>query len=860
MKAEDGRPAELTPMLQHYRDVKAEHPGTLVLYRLGDFYELFFEDAVRGAELLNITLTTRDGVVPMCGIPHHALEGYLARLVSAGERVAICEQMEDPKQAKGLVRREVVRIVTPGTLTEERILEGKRNNYLVAVSRWGGSWGLAAADLSTGEFRYTSLEGSEAARRLWDEVRRWEAAEVIFGPGLAEEWEAQGAGPAPANWREHPGEEFSLERAAGALETQFPGEGPWGAGAGTGAAAALLGYLLETQRTGVTHLQSPRSYAPTDYLPLDLRTREHLDLFSAGRGGVGPASLLALLDETVTPGGGRWLRRALERPLNRRPDIETRLDAVAELVNDPLRHGELRGLLKGFGDPERILARLAVGRQQHRDFWQLKAALGRLPALKGALLQCRAEWLGFRGEALDELSDLTEYLRQALGEEEAPGNGGEGVVAAGFNAELDRLRRFRDEGRQWLAAFEQRERERTGIRSLRVGYNRVFGYYLEVSRAGLGEVPAEYQRKQTLAGGERFVTAELKAWEEESLEADVRREELEQELLGEIRGNILAASRQIQRDAEVAAEIDGLSALASVAKRHGFVRPELVDEPVLEIWEGRHPVLEARVGRENFVPNDVTLGPERRLLIVTGPNMGGKSTYLRQIALTVLLAQMGSFVPAKRARLGLVDQIFTRIGAADDLGAGESTFMVEMKEVGNLLARATERSLILLDEIGRGTSTFDGLSIAWAVAEHLHDRTGARVLLATHYHELVDLGERLPAAANLSVAVRESVDGVQFLRRVIPGGADQSYGLQVAKLAGLPPSVLGRAGELLVELERSRPQAVSRAAVQLSLTPPAPDPILEELSGLDLWRLSPLEALAILSRFQEQLKGGRHSG
>lgn len=860
MKAEKERPAELTPMLQHYREVKLENPGTLVLYRLGDFYELFFEDAVRGAELLNITLTTRDGVVPMCGIPHHALDGYLARLVAAGERVAICEQMEDPKQAKGLVRREVVRIVTPGTLTEERILEGKRNNYLVAVSRWGGSWGVAAADLSTGEFKYATLAGPEALGSLWEEVRRWDAAEVIFGPGILQLWEAESPEPVPTAWRERRGEEFTPERGVGVLEAHFQGEGPWEAEAGAGAAGALLGYLLETQRTGVAHLQPPRAYAPTEFLPLGPKTREHLDLFTPGRGGPGPGSLLAVLDDTVTSGGGRWLRRALERPLNRAESIQIRHDAVEELVNDPLRHGEIRAGLKGFGDPERVLARLAVGRQQHRDLWQLKAALGKIPALKETLRQCGADLLHHHGDDLDELLELTAYLRRALGEEEPPGNGKEGVLATGFHPELDRLRRFRAEGQQWLAGFEQRERERTGIRSLRVGYNKVFGYYLEVSRAGLGEVPASYQRKQTLAGGERFITAELKTWEEESLAADLQREELEQELLGEIRRQILASARQIQRNCEVVAEVDGLSALGSVAKRYGYVRPELVDGKVLEIVEGRHPVLEARLGRENFVPNDVTLGADRRLLIVTGPNMGGKSTYLRQIALIVLLAQIGSFVPAKRARLGLVDQIFTRIGAADDLGAGESTFMVEMKEVGNLLDRATERSLILLDEIGRGTSTFDGLSIAWAVAEHLHDLTGARVLLATHYHELVDLGERLPAAANLAVAVRETADGIQFLRRVLPGGADRSYGLQVAKLAGLPPSVLERAAELLAELERSRPEALPQAAVQLRLAPPPPDPILAELRELDLWRLTPLEALAILSRFQEQLKGGTPLG
>ncbi len=807
---------EFTPVMEQYRALKAQHPDAVLFFRLGDFYEVFFEDAERVAAELEIALTARDGGggrrVPMCGVPCQAVEGYLARLVDRGYRVAICEQMEDPRRARGLVRREVVRVVTRGTFVDARLVGDAGQRYLAAVVGLprgrGAVAGMAVADLSTGEFRAGEFSGPSAREELWDELERLRPVECLVDVGWPDrgEWVRRLAAVLGCTVRE--GEAPAAGTAARALARRLGVAtldcfGLRGMGAATAAAGFLYDYVAETQRSHLPQITGIRVHQPGERMFLDAATRRNLEIVARVSDGRREGSLLGVLDETVTAMGARLLRHWLEQPLLDVAAIERRLDAVAELAGDLFLRGDLRDGLRGVYDLERLLGRLAAGGGP-RDLAALRRSLERLPGIGATLGRCRAALLRELGEAMGGLEDVAGFIAACL-VDDPPAAGGEGdLVRPGFSAEVDELRGLARAGKEWLLALEARERERTGIKSLKVGYNRVFGYYIEVTHANRHLVPAEYVRRQTLAGAERYVTEELRRREEEILEAADRLRALEEEILSELRRRVLDRAGDLQRAAAAVAAADVLACLAEVAVRRGYVRPVVDESLELEIEGGRHPVLETVLEPGGFVPNDVRISAEgERLLVVTGPNMAGKSSFARQVALIVLLAQAGSFVPAARCRVGLVDRIFTRIGAADDLFRGQSTFMVEMAEVAGILRNATRRSLVILDEVGRGTSTFDGLAIAWAVSEHLHDVVGARTIFTTHYHELTALEETRPGVRNLCLLVEERDGEVVFLRRVVPGAADRSYGVQVARLAGLPPRVLARAAEVLRGLEHS---------------------------------------------------------
>ncbi len=856
-----------TPMLSQYLAVKERHPDALLFFRLGDFYELFFEDARIAARELEITLTSRDGKVPMCGVPWHAAEGYLARLVSRGHKVAVCEQLEDPAQARGILRREVVRVVTPGTLTAEGALEAGSNNFLLALAGREDAVGLAAADLSTGELMLGQFEGEGALGRALDEVGRLAPAECLLEPALAaacgleervrERVETVFSAVAP--------ERFLPELAARQLREHLgvatlAGYGCEDKPLAVAAAGAVLAYLQETQQGSVEHLRSVSVLDQEDALAMDETARRHLELIRRPDG-ERRGSLLWVLDRTTTACGARTLRRFLERPLRRSADVRRRADAVEELVRKDLWREDLRATLRQVRDLERLGGRVSLGTAGPRDLGQLAASVEVLPRLRELATAAESAVLRELAVRLDPLEDLGRRLRSALAEELPlrPGDGG--IIRDGFSTEVDELRRAARQGKDWVARLEGAEREATGIRSLKVGYNKVFGYYLEVSHANRHLVPERYQRRQTLAGAERYVTGELKEQEERILGAEERLLALEERLFRELAAAVAQKIATLLATARAVGELDALASLAEAAAERGYVRAEVVDGPGIEIREGRHPVLEVTMGAERFVPNDCRLDEGRSVLLITGPNMGGKSTYMRQVALIVLLAQVAGFVPARAARIGVADRIFTRVGASDDLAGGMSTFMTEMAEVARILHQATPRSLVILDEIGRGTSTYDGLAIAWAVLEHLHEHPArrARTLFATHYHELTALADSLPRAANLSVAVREQGAEVRFLHRVVEGAADRSYGIQVARLAGVPPEVLRRAEQLLAELESSQGVAVGREASapayhQLSLFRPGPDPVIQEILALDPFRMTPLEALNKLYELRERIR------
>ncbi len=872
-----GRVAEgLTPLLRQYREIKARHPGAILFFRMGDFYEMFYEDAELGARVLDIALTSRGDGVPLAGVPVRSAADYLKQLVARGYRVAICEQVEDPRLAKGPVRREVVETVTPGALLEEGWIPGSRNNWMVALATAGGAErrnagrvGLAAIDLSTGEFVLETLERSA----LEEALSRLNPAEVVlpreeagpsgdppFGPTALvthrEPWEFD-----PALAAE------DLARRFGLASTDGLGLGPADAPA-LGAAGALLRYLAELQPAGLPHLTRPVIRRSERHLWLDEMTRRNLELVEPLRPGARGATLLETIDLTLTPMGGRLLRDWVLSPLRDREAIDRRLDAVEALVRDHRGRGRLREALDGVRDLERLAGRAAAGRATPRELGTLRDSLGRLPdvleALAGLAGRERSAELVAAERELDPLSDLAGELRAALVERPPAALSDGGLIRPGYDAELDGLRDLRDGGKRYIAGLQQRERERTGIGSLKVGFNKVFGYYLEVTNAHAAKVPPDYERRQTLAGAERYVTPELKQYEEKVLGAEERIAAREAELLGALRGTVGRAVARIQGTARWLARLDVWAALAEVAARYGYTRPRVDEDFALVLKGSRHPVIERLVARESFIPNDVRFTESERVLLVTGPNMAGKSTVLRQIGLAVVLAQMGSFVPADEARIGLVDRLFTRVGASDDLARGQSTFMVEMSETSAILHNATARSLVLLDEIGRGTSTYDGVAIAWAVTEHLHDRVGCKTMFATHYHELMQLPERLQHARNLNVAVRETGGTVVFLHRLEPGGTDRSYGIHVASLAGLPAPVVARAQEVLGSLEREHRMVPGRPPappdpVQLRLFDPGerePHPVVEEIRGLELDRLTPLEALNRLADLKRRAEGG----
>ncbi|MGB7211002.1 MAG: DNA mismatch repair protein MutS [Gemmatimonadales bacterium] len=846
-----------TPLMTQYREIKARHPNAILFFRMGDFYEMFFEDAELGAKTLGITLTARGDGVPLAGVPVKAAADYLRQLLAAGHRVAICEQVEDPKLAKGIVRRAVVETITPGAVLDDTFLAGTRNNFLVAAWTDGPMGGLAAVDLSTGEFVLETM----LAERLAESVARLGPAEVVLPAESTlalddsvmrtprEAWEFD-----PALAQDDLARRFELASLDGL------GLGPADRPA-VGAAGALLRYLTELQPSGLPHLTRPVARRGDRHLWIDEMTRRNLELVEPLQNGAKGVTLYETVDRTVTPMGARLLRQWILSPLADAAAIGERLDAVTVLFADARGRARLREALDGVRDIERLAGRAAAGRATPRELGALRDSLLRLPDVVGAF----SGLAGREGSALlamidrdfDILGDLAARLAAGLSDHPPALLIDGGAIRVGFDAELDELRGLRDGGKGYIASLQERERTRTGISSLKVGYNKVFGYYLEVTHAQAGRVPPDYERRQTLTGAERYVTPELKEHEAKVLGAEEEIGRREGELFVALRGEAGQAAPRLQRTARALAQLDVWAGLADLAERNQYVRPVVDEGFELELVGSRHPVLERRMAREAFIPNDVHFVPSARVLLVTGPNMAGKSTILRQIGLSVLLAQMGSYVPVRSARVGVVDRLFTRVGASDDLARGQSTFMVEMSETSAILHNATARSLVLLDEIGRGTSTYDGVAIAWAVSEHLHDRIGCKTMFATHYHELMQLPETLAHARNYNVAVRESGGTVVFLHRLEAGGTDRSYGVHVAQLAGLPAPVVARAKQVLLTLEGEHRVASGEAPTpvdpgQITLFAGEPDPVLRELGALDVDALTPLEALNRLAEFKKR--------
>jgi DNA mismatch repair protein MutS len=889
-----------TPLMRQYQTIKRQYPHALLLFRLGDFYEMFYEDAIVAARELQITLTSRNRErgepIPMCGVPYHAAETYVARLLRSGFKIAVCDQMEQPGPGKKLVRREVVRVITPGTATDLRVLEPKENNFLAAVARAreGAPIGLAYVDVSTGEFRATEFPGATAEERLRDELQLLRPREILL-PRQATLFARTGSSrpdAAAGGFRE--GIETRLEEwvfgneyGERMLTEQYNIKDVEGLGLAEHAqavcaAGALIHYLRETsakgegQTAGLGHLDTVRFYEQQDALVLDPVTVRNLELVSplfvedTPRGShAGPATLLAAIDGTVTSMGARLLRAWVLRPEISRDAIEARLDAVSELKSHTMLREEIRQNLRGVQDLERLASRATLGVATPRDLVSLRQSLARIPLVRRFLANCTSARLAALLTEIDELADVHERLEKGVAEDPPPLASDPGVIARGVDAELDELRDLSQHSRQIIASMEERERKRTGIASLKIRFNQVFGFYLEVSKSNLPLVPADFERKQTLVNAERFTTPELKQYEQKVLAADERIAEIERRLFAELRAWIAQQSPRLRRTALALAQIDVLANLARLATARNYQRPEFVESGELLIVGGRHPVIEQLLEQQGqrFVPNALYLNSDtHQILLITGPNMGGKSTYLRQSALIVLLAQMGSFVPAEQARLPLTDRIFTRIGASDNLARGRSTFLVEMSEVAAILNLATPQSLVLLDEVGRGTSTFDGLSIAWAVVEHLQGQTHARTLFDTHYHELTELADLLPGVKNVHVSVEETPNEIVFLRRIAEGSANKSYGIEVARLAGLPRSVVQRAREVLHKHEVSEHQLSERlsplspgaapgngAAGQQVLFTPIDRAALDALRAADLDQLRPLDALNLLAELKKQI-------
>ncbi|MCI0684211.1 MAG: DNA mismatch repair protein MutS [Gemmataceae bacterium] len=794
-----------TPMMQQYWEAKQRHPGMLLLFRMGDFYELFDKDAETAAKLLGLTLTSRDKNIAMAGFPHHQLENYLQKLLRSGHRVAVCDQVEDPAQAKGLVRREVTRVVTPGTITEDNLLDPRQNNHLVALAPVGTtSFGVAWVELSTGLFQAADV----AAGRLLDELARLAPAEC-----LCPEKDVQAVSallqrlPAAPALSSRPDWNFDAASARAALEQHFHVRTLSGFGFDDqqpclAAAGALLLYAQEMLKTELGHLRKLQPYVGSQVLQLDDVTRRSLELTRTLREGERQGSLLAAIDRTVTGMGARLLQEWLLAPLTHRARLEARLDAVEELAKETTLRDDLRKALTDVHDLQRLTARVSTGRASPRDLGAIGRTLRALPHVKAKITARRSAMLQDLEKALELCVELRATLDAALNDELplSPREGG--LIRPGYNPDLDELRQIARGGKEWIARFQAQEIARTGIGSLKVGFNKVFGYYIEITHTHAAKIPADYQRKQTLKNAERYITPELKEYEEKVLSAEEKGQQREYELFLALRDQIAAETERLVRTGEVLAHLDVLAGLAELAVARQYVRPALRDDPVLIVKDGRHPVLDQTLPPGTFVPNDVRLDPaDGNLWLITGPNMSGKSTFIRQVALLTLMAHMGSFVPAQEALVGIADRIFTRVGASDELNRGQSTFMVEMTEAANILNNATNRSLVILDEIGRGTSTYDGVSLAWALTEYLHHQVGCRALFATHYHELAQLAETLPNLRNCNVLVREWQDDIVFLHKIAPGSADKSYGIHVARLAGVPGEVLERAKQVLHELE-----------------------------------------------------------
>lgn len=851
-------------MLQQYFRIKAEHPGVLLAMRVGDFYEFYGPDAETAAKALEIMLTAReDGgrKIPMAGVPFHAVERYLARLVSQGYKVAICDQLEDPKAAKGLVKRGVTRVLTPGTLMEDAMLSSGQNNFLAAICVQDGRAGLALLDSSTGEFVVTEIDGEQLEERLLQELARVRPSELLVGP-KAEMFGEVANRALGASITDQP--TLSLERAARKLIDQFQVANLAGFGiddkpSAIVAASMVLSYA-EANRLSLAHVDSLSTYSVDGFMRLDIATRRSLELSQNMSDGSRKYTLLSVLDETVTPMGSRLLRRWIEQPLLDIAAIEQRNRAVEKLVGSALQRGDLREALAKISDIERLVSRTAAGLAGPRDLAALKSSLKALPDLMRPLRLVAVGKLEDIRSAIADHGELCELLDRAIVNDPPHTLRDGGVFKEGYDLELDALRDLSKNGKQYIAQLEQAEREKTGIANLKVGFNSVFGYYLEVSKSQLDKVPEDYIRKQTTANAERYITAELKDQESKVLGAQEKAVALESDLFGRLRVRVSEQAAELLKTARALAELDVLASLAEAASKRGYVKPEVVEEDVIEIVAGRHPVVEAN--SPQFVPNDTWFtstdpaeGKANRLIILTGPNMSGKSTYLRQTALIVLMAQIGSFVPCRSARVGLCDRIFARIGAKDELALGQSTFMVEMVESANILNHATPRSLVILDEVGRGTSTYDGLAIAWAMVEHLA-AVGAKTMFATHYHQLNALSDQIPSITNYRVSVEELGDDIVWTHKVLPGGTDRSYGVHVARMAGVPQSVLTRATEVLAELERTTqapsPVPTTTHKLQLSLFEMEPSPVEQELQKLDVNKLTPVQALMLLDDWKRK--------
>ncbi|MFZ5648824.1 MAG: DNA mismatch repair protein MutS [Bacillota bacterium] len=858
-----------TPMMQQYLEIKKEYKDSILFFRLGDFYEMFFEDAVTASSVLEITLTGRDAGqptrVPMCGVPHHAAEIYISRLIQKGYKVAICEQVEDPSAAKGIVKREVVRVVTPGTVIEYSSLDEKTHNYLVSVSTGFEGYGLAVSDVSTGFFQCTQFTGSESIAQLLDELVRLSPAEVIIprslsGQKLTEEIRAINISSITFYEDEHFSKAKCQQKLTSVLGNRWQ-DTLEGYPMAVTASGSLLSYLFETQKKEAVQIKNILLYSSNQFLMIDRSTRKNLELTTSIRDGGKWGTLIWVLDRTKTAMGGRLLRRWIEQPLTDPDKINSRLDAVEELKNNVILRHDLKKILSRIYDLERLVSRVVYGSANARDMLSLRHSLEVVPALLETLGSLKSPLLVEMAEKIDSLTDLCELIRSSIAED-PPATVKEGnIIKSGYSADVDRLRSIQGEGKSWLARLESEERENTGIRSLKIGFNKVFGYYLEVTKANLGLVPPYFIRKQTLANAERYITPRLKELEDQILSAGDRLIQLEYNLFNDIREKISGSVERIQKTSGSIALVDAILSLAEAAVEENYNRPRISRIREIIIKDGRHPVVEKVLGTGRFVPNNTEINAEKSVILLTGPNMAGKSTYMRQVALLVLMAQMGSFIPADHSEIGVVDKIFTRIGAADDLAGGQSTFMVEMMECKSIIAGATENSLVIMDEVGRGTSTYDGISIARALVEYIVSNIKCRTLFSTHYHELTDL-DQLDGVKNYTITVKEQDQKIIFLRKVIPGKADRSYGIHVASLAGLPVSVTERAREILTGLECAK-TAVDQVAASECVHDkgcsekkefnPGAGEIIRELKDVDLLNTTPIGALNILAKLKSMV-------
>ncbi len=861
---------KLSPMMQHYMQVKEQYPDCFLFYRLGDFYEMFFDDAIEGSKILELTLTGKDcGMeerAPMCGVPYHSVDTYINKMIHAGHKVAICEQMEDPALAKGLVERSVVRVITPGTVIEEKILDGSKNNYIFAVNYGKNGIGYAYADISVGSFTTCELYGSQAETDLFDELNRLNPTEVISNESLFEHAFLTKRIQSSFYLEKMPDVRFHPGQSTERLEKHFhvaslDGFGLDGKSLAIGAAGALLQYLEETQKNSLSHIHTIRFLNRSKYMQLDVATRRNLELTEPLRfDGNRKETLLYLLNATQTSMGSRKLRTWIDCPLQEKDAINRRLDAVSALFTDLRTRKSLREYLDSIYDIERLTSKIAYGTINGRDCIALANSLRQIIPISMLLGGIPAQAIDSIVRNLDPMDDVVSLIDSAIDPNPPVAIKDGGLIRKGYNREVDDLRSISADSKRWLDELVARERESTGIKTLRIGYNRVFGYYIEVTKSFVNLVPYYYERRQTLTNAERYVTPELKDLEQKILGASDRLYELEAELFGQIREALLSTTERLQQDADLLAELDVYQSLAEVAVSNRYVRPVISDEPIVQITAGRHPIVEKTL-KDGFIPNDVSLDVENnRLLIVTGPNMAGKSTYMRQVALITLMAHIGSFVPADSAEIGIVDRIFTRIGASDSLASGQSTFMVEMSEMANIVNNATRSSLLILDEIGRGTSTYDGLSIAWSVLEYIANPIlcGAKTLFATHYHELSELEGKLDGVVNYRITVKEIGDDILFLRKIVRGSADKSFGIQVAKLAGLPDAVISRAKDILNDIEQNdllvREAGVGASASAVPAVSAVENSILKDLAKLDLNNMTPIDAFMKLHEYLDALR------